>query len=274
MAFLRYQTVRNVGLGVLGAGVIVGIPILATRGGNDPAPTPPPAPPATAQPLTPTPTPPKPVAQTLDDAAIVARADQPANPGEKIKDAFKGHPTKVNLYEETQDRVYDRLKIDANRDDVWDQQWTRDATGRWKREDGMLFVGGQWLAEAPTPTPTPTPQEVPPTPTPEVNATPTPTPTPAPAPAEPYAAQLATVAKVMLEERATSEKIKDYFRGNGPKVNIYDDDKDGRWDRAKVDYDRDEVDDDKLTVKSGYLERKTEKTGLVRVWDNGTWRTK
>jgi len=263
MAFLRYQTVRSLGLGALGAVAVAGIVVLATGGDDSPAPAPVKAP--ATQPLasSPTPTPPAPVAKGLDDAAIAARADQPANAGEKIKDAFKGNPIKVNLYEETQDRVYDRLKIDADRDDVWDQQWTRDASGHWKREDGRLFVAGAWVAEAPTPTPTVTPATTPETPT-----------TPATPPAEPYAAQLETIAKVMLEQRATSEKIKDYFRGNGPKVNIYDDDKDGRWDRAKVDYDRDEVDDEKLTVKSGYLERKTEKTEVVRVWDNGVWRAK
>ena len=259
MAFLRYQTVRNVGLGVLGLGGVVAI-VVATSGGDKPvAPAPvvshtpePARPAAPSMPATPaTPTRPS---VALDDATIAARADQAASPGEKIKDAFKTNATKVNLYEETQDTVYDRLKIDSNRDDVWDQQWTR-VDGHWKRDDGKLLVAGQWADTAPT------------APTPEAPATPVPA-------AEPYAAQLAQVAKVMLEERATSDKIKDYFRGNGPKVNIYDDNKDGRWDRAKVDYDRDEVDDDKLTVKAGFLERKVEKTGVVSVWDSGAWRTK
>ncbi len=259
MAFLRYQTVRNVGLGVLGLGAVVGL-VVATSGGDD-GPMPPASvvshtatsPATAATPATAAPTAPS---VALDDAAIALRADQAASPGEKIKDAFKGNPTKVNLYEETQDAVYDRLKIDANRDDVWDQEWSRDASRRWKRGDGKLLVAGQWVDEAPVaPEPTPTGEA------------------PEPA-ADPYAAQLAKVAKVMLEERASSDKIKDYFRGNGPKINIYDDNKDGRWDRAKVDYDRDEVDDDKLTVKAGFLERKVEKTGVITVWDNGTWRAK
>lgn len=85
---------------------------------------------------------------------------------------------------------------------------------------------------------------------------------------------MAEVARVMLEQRATSDKIKDLFRGAGPKVNIYDDDKDGRWDRAKVDWNRDEVDDEKLNVKNGVLERKDEKTGEIKVFVAGQWTPK
>lgn len=104
-------------------------------------------------------------------------------------------------------------------------------------------------------------------------ATPTPT-TPTTAPSDPREAQMAEVAKVMLEQRASSDKIKDLFRGAGPKVNIYDDDKDGRWDRAKVDWNRDEVDDEKLNVKNGVLERKDEKTGEIKVFVAGQWTPK
>ena len=110
MAFLRYQTVRNVGLGVLGLGAVVGL-VVATSGGDD-GPMPPASvvshtatsPATAATPATAAPTAPS---VALDDAAIALRADQAASPGEKIKDAFKGNPTKVNLYEETQDAVYD-----------------------------------------------------------------------------------------------------------------------------------------------------------------------
>lgn len=98
--------------------------------------------------------------------------------------------------------------------------------------------------------------------------------TPPPAPSDPNEARMLEVARVMLEQRATSDKIKDLFRGAGPKVNIYDDDKDGRWDRAKVDWNRDEVDDEKLNVKNGVLERKDEKSGQIKVFGNGAWTVK
>lgn len=93
-------------------------------------------------------------------------------------------------------------------------------------------------------------------------------------PSDPKEARMLEVARVMLEQRATSDKIKDLFRGAGPKVNIYDDDKDGHWDRAKVDWDRDEVDDEKLNVKDGVLERKDEKSGQIKVFGNGAWTVK
>jgi len=264
MAFIRYQTVRNIGIGVLGAGAIAGI-VVAASGSSTPTPAPTlvstPTP-ASAPSRTPAPAVTPTVA--LDDATIAARGDQPASPGEKIKDAFKGNPTKVNLYEETQDTRYDRLKIDANRDDVWDVQWTRDDAGRWQREDGQVMLDGHWQA-------VPTNPQIPPTPM----AAPTPsTPATATTASEPFAAQLETVANTMLEGKATSEKLKDLFRGNGPKVNLYDDDKDGRWDRAKIDFDRDEVDDEKLTQKGGFIERKSEKTGAITTWDNGVWKPK
>lgn len=91
---------------------------------------------------------------------------------------------------------------------------------------------------------------------------------------DPNEARMLEVARVMLEERATSEKIKDLFRGSGPKVNIYDDDKDGRWDRAKVDWNRDEIDDEKLNVKNGVLERRDEKSGQIKVFGGGAWTVK
>lgn len=122
------------------------------------------------------------------------------------------------------------------------------------------------VASAPTTTPTTTLAT---TPTPQ-----SPPASPPTAPSDPREAQMAEVARVMLEQRATSEKIKDLFRGAGPKVNIYDDDKDGRWDRAKVDWNRDEVDDEKLNVKNGVLERKDEKTGEIKVFIGGQWTPK
>lgn len=275
MGYIRYQTVRNIGLGVLGAGAITGI-VLATTGGSktvDRVATSPPSAvshsetyrstTASSPPTTPSRATSGTSAGTnvagVDDVTIVARADRAAAPGEKVKDAFSGNPIEVNLYEETQDARFDRLKVDRNRDDTWDEQWTRDATGPWKKEDGSVFVSGAWVSPASTTTATPTANPVAPA---------------ADAPAEPFAAQLDAVAKMMLGERAASTKLKDVFKGNGPKVNLYDDDKDGHWDRAKVDFDRDEVDDEKLTVKGGVLERKDEKSGAVRIYDAGTWRAK
>jgi hypothetical protein len=42
-----------------------------------------------------------------------------------------------------------------------------------------------------------------------------------------------------------SQKMKDAFSKSSTKVNLYDDKGTGKWNRAKVDYDRDEQDDEK-----------------------------
>jgi len=54
-------------------------------------------------------------------------------------------------------------------------------------------------------------------------------------------------------------------------VNLYDDDQDGHWDRAKVDSNRDGTWDEKWTVKAGVVERKQLVNGRVFRWRDGTW---
>lgn len=181
----------------------------------------------------------------LSDAKIIARAEGTATPKGKIKDAFPG-PVKVNIYEDTGDAVWDRIKIDRDRDETWDAQWTR-KDGAWTREDGQRWSGAGWGDSAPA-----APAK------------------PAVADAKP-AAELSELVDLMLHQRATSEKIKDLKRGAGPKINVYDDDKNGTWDRAKVDHDRDEKWDESWTVKAGHVERKKEDSGVVYLLRDGAW---
>jgi len=51
------------------------------------------------------------------------------------------------------------------------------------------------------------------------------------------------------------------------KLNLYDDDRDGQWDRAKLDYDRDEIDDEKWNFKKG----RWEKDGGATIWVGDRW---
>jgi hypothetical protein len=44
----------------------------------------------------------------------------------KIKDATKGKPYKVNLYQDDGHRTVNRAKVDLDRDDKWDEKWTLD----------------------------------------------------------------------------------------------------------------------------------------------------
>jgi hypothetical protein len=50
---------------------------------------------------------------------LLSRLGQQAT-GDKLKDAFPG-PAKVNVY--AKNGVWDRAKVDLNRDDKWDEKW-------------------------------------------------------------------------------------------------------------------------------------------------------
>lgn len=45
---------------------------------------------------------------------------------DKIKDASKGQPFKVNLYQDSGQRTMNRAKVDLDRDEKWDEKWTFD----------------------------------------------------------------------------------------------------------------------------------------------------
>lgn len=258
--FVRYQTVRNVTLGAVGVGLVAWV--AWPSGAPSPAPEPAavavrPSTPAAVQPLAGVPDAPRSrPGAALDDAAIIALGEGEATPNTKVKDAVPKSPVKVNLYEETGDASFDRLKVDANRDDVWDAQWVRKG-GHWSREDGAVWVDGRWSGGG-------APEVAAVAEVAEVGS-------PAAPAASPVEARLLVAAKAMLEQRATSRKTKDLFNGVGPKINMYDDDGDGRWDRAKVDFERDGTWDESWTVKGGVLERKVNATGAISVFANGAW---
>lgn len=57
------------------------------------------------------------------DERILARAAKPVS-GDKVKDAFPGERWKVNLYKDAGHAGVNRLKIDLDRDEKWDEKWT------------------------------------------------------------------------------------------------------------------------------------------------------
>jgi hypothetical protein len=193
---------------------------------------------------------------------VLSHAEGSATPKGKIKDALGRGQWKLNLYEDTGDKVYDRFKLDRNRDDVWDEAWTRKADGHWERDGDGKRLGGS-LAPAQT-----APAQAQPVPL-----------EPAQVPAAASGAEselLAPSLQAGMTElrsgRAKEARVKDFNRGKGPKLSLYDDDGDGRWDRAKVDHERDEVWDEKWTHKpDGTVERKSEHSGAVSVLSDGKW---
>lgn len=217
-----------------------------------------PAPAAAATPAKP------PAAVEVDPAEwvpLVRRMLESPAHEEKRQDALFGDGPKVNLYDDDGDGAWDRAKVDRDRDGTWDEKWTR-KDGRLERKiEGtgqvLTLANGAWDGE-------------------EVEAA---APEAAPAPAAATAKTATTdplvgAARTLLSGRATGKKSKDLFGGRGPKVNLYDDDQDGRWDRAKVDVDRDDTWDEKWTRKDGQLERKDEATGARAVFMGDGWRAR
>ena len=191
----------------------------------------------------------------------IKAANAKATPNSKQKDAFEGEGWKINLYEETGDDHYDRAKIDKDRDDTWDEKWNWKG-GRWEKDGGALvWSGDAWVDPK------------------AADKAPKAVDKAAKADDKPAAGgdrdtALAQYATRVLTERASGKKAKDITRGSGPKINLYDDDGDGKWDRGKVDTNRDDTWDQKWTVKGGVLERKIEASGEVSVFEDGAWVSK
>lgn len=102
------------------------------------APTPEPEPALVAPVITPptpstatTTTPPGATAWRPLDAAVVGALAAPVQ--EKIKDATGSTAYKVNLYSDDK-QAWNRLKIDLDRDEKWDEKWTLGADGQIERE--------------------------------------------------------------------------------------------------------------------------------------------
>ena len=132
-------------LGGFGSCVVcAGITVLS----SSPAPEPP-APTTPAPPLSPTPAPTptvtaagtsdpvEPGADSLPvterDRAALAAARQNIT-GDKVKDAVRGRAYKVNLYKDAGESTVNRLKIDLDRDDKWDEKWTFEGSSEVKRQ--------------------------------------------------------------------------------------------------------------------------------------------
>ncbi len=129
-------------------------------------------------------------------------------------------------------------------------------------------------------TPQPPSRDEPSAPAPPAAAAPAPASAPkptaeaAPAPAAENAKArdpLLILARVLLDAPAKSEADDDYLRGQGPKFALYDDDRDGRWDRAKIDYERDGVWDETWTRRDGTVERELEVSGQRLVLVDEGW---
>lgn len=139
---MKFKTFRLLVIGALGVtsiGVLVGVSTCCKKDESDKtaaktektektaAPTPAPKPTETAEKPKPAPTEEAPKGDGLAlrpmDKEILDRLAGTAS-SDKVKDAFPGKPYKVNLYRENGASKFNRVKIDLDRDDKWDEKWS------------------------------------------------------------------------------------------------------------------------------------------------------
>ena len=178
------------------------------------------------------------------DKAALALLDRPVV--DKIKDGARGKPFKINVYSDDKVR-FNRVKLDLDRDDKDDETWTVFADGRIERKvssadngtwDGTyrLELSGWQDSSAKPVTPLATTTTTKKTTTtkaeggiPQTNAV--------------------DAAMVIVMRLPVHEKIKDATKGQAFKINLYADGGQ-RFNRAKVDLDRDDKWDESWTFKS------------------------
>jgi hypothetical protein len=137
---MKYRTFRNIALGVgLTAATGLGFVVSRVTGKdhNDHADSRPAQAVAPALPAAPAPPPPRPqlaeAPGNLRDVDRDALAVLQRPVSDKVKDASRGRPYKINAYSDD-GRRWTRLKIDLQRDEEWDESWTIKPDGRIERK--------------------------------------------------------------------------------------------------------------------------------------------
>ena len=98
----------------------------------------------------------------------------------------------------------------------------------------------------------------------------------APAPTRPDLRAVDKVVSRYLGRSLGSEKLKDVTKGQPYKVNVYQDAGEPGANRAKIDLDRDDLWDEKWTLKDGAVSRKVapnddENYSVEEDWQDGGW---
>ena len=189
--------------------------------------------------------------------------------GRKNQDALGSKASwKVNLYDDDGDGIYDRAKVDYERDGKWDEKWTR-KEGRWEKSNGALvWTGTAWVRSSVAKNLKIAVPKV-------VSKSPQFKSDKKPAATKPRgeSTEATELAKMLLTDKAGAKKYKDALGFKSTwNVNVYDDDEDGKWDRAKVDKGRDGTWDEKWTRKGDKVKRKDLNSDKVTVFQNGKWR--
>ncbi len=204
------------------------------------------------------------------DLDVLALLDRPVV--DKIKDATRGKPWKVNIYSDDKVR-FNRIKVDLDRDEKADESWTIKADGsvernvaeaddeKYNRHWRLDRTSGWVSLDAPA------------------QVAPTATATATPVAASGAGLRAVDADMMALVKGPAQEKVKDATKGKPWKINLYSDDG-ARFGRAKVDLNRNDKWDESWTFGAeGSVERKVapgddENYTEVFVLNNNTWQKK
>ena len=246
-----------VALGILGVGGLVSTGVIGTGWlvsqavEARPAPSPTPRPSPVAPVAAPAPAP----VETAQSVAMSYRGKNLMGP--KLKDVSKGRPYKINVYQDEGHTTANRLKIDLDRDEKWDEKWTFEDNGVLTRVvavnddevygDVQTWNGSQWRGAG----------------------------APEPAPAAGLSA-VETAAMAYQGKDIGSSKLKDVTKGKPYKINVYQDDGNATANRLKIDLDRDDKWDEKWTFDGDGVSRKVasqddEAYDVEQVWTGTGW---
>lgn len=241
-------------LGLAGVGGLAAIAVfLIVRPGPD---APVVASPAPGAPAAPTSAPTSAPAGDLTPVILAHFKDE--IPVDKVKDITPDKHYKLNLYKDPGHTTVNRIKLDLDRDEKWDEKYSAD-NGTITREvapaddeeytQRYRWDGSSWVSES------------------------------AP-PATPVAAtggrEVDTVVLGYQGKNIGSDKLKDVTPGKPYKVNVYQDAGSGSANRAKIDLDRDDKWDEKITFASDGVSREVapaddEVYSESYRWDGKAW---
>jgi hypothetical protein len=232
-----------VGTGIVGAGVAAGTAVkkIEERKAAEPAPAP----------VAPAPAP----AQSATDVALSYQGKNIM--GEKLKDVTPGKPYKINVYQDAGHTSVNRLKIDLDRDEKWDEKWTFDADGISRQVapnddevygEPQTWTGSGWSGDEPAPAPVPAAG----------------------------GREVDTVALGYRGKNIGGPKLKDVTKGRPYKVNVYQDDGHSSANRLKIDLDRDDKWDEKWTFDGDSVTREVasaddEAYDVKQTWTGSGW---
>lgn len=179
-------------------------------------------------------------------------------PVDKVKDVTPDKPYKINLYKDPGHTAVNRIKLDRNRNEKWDEKYSSD-NGTITREiapaDDEVYTersrwdGSAWVSDS------------------------------AP-PATPVAAsggrEVDGIALGYIGKDIGSDKLKDVTPGKAYKVNVYQDPGSSTANRAKIDLDRDDRWDEKLSFAADGVTREVapkddEAYSESYTWDGKGW---